>query len=305
VLSGQRHGLNRFLPYPTARNHMTDRKKTSEPGIIRLREKGKVAVRGKIPAGVMTAPQMAAVARIAEEFGDGTVGLTTRLNIEIPGIDRRDAGAVAERLREAGIEPGSTGAALRSVVACKGTVCRHGCCDTQGIARAIEEQYGGCVLPWKLKIAVTGCPNNCARVQSNDIGIMGRRFPAFGAGECNGCGACETVCREGAVRVVDGEARYTEEACAGCGDCIAVCPTEAIGVAAEGLRFSIGGRSGRVVRDGVEADGLAGEEEGAAVVGRLLDYFRENARPGERLGDLMERAGVEEVFAAAGMRPRR
>jgi anaerobic sulfite reductase subunit C len=37
---------------------MADRKKFQ--GVIRLREKGKVAVRGKILAGVMTAPQMAA-----------------------------------------------------------------------------------------------------------------------------------------------------------------------------------------------------------------------------------------------------
>ncbi|HOI59219.1 4Fe-4S binding protein [Methanoculleus sp.] len=273
------------------------------PGVIRLREKGKVAVRGKVPAGVMTAAQMAAVARIAEEFGDGTVGLTTRLNVEIPGIDRRDAGTVAERLREAGIEAGSTGATLRSVVACKGTVCRHGCCDTQGLARAIEERYGGRDLPWKLKIAVTGCVNNCARVQSNDIGMMGRRLPAYGAGECNGCGACETVCREGAVRVVDGEACHAEENCVGCGDCITVCPMEAIGVAAEGVRLYLGGRSGRVLRVGVEADGLISEEEVTGVVGRLLDCYRENALPGERLGEMMNRVGTEEVFAAAGLRP--
>ncbi len=283
---------------------MTDGKKSKKQGVIRLREKGKVAVRGRIPAGVMTASQMAAVARIAEEFGNGEVAMTARLNVEIPFVDRRDAEEVAERLREAGIEPGSTGATLRSVVACKGTVCRHGCCDTQGLARAIEERHGGCVLPRKLKIAVAGCPNNCARVQANDIGIMGRRFPAFGAGECNTCGACEKVCREGAARVTDGEVFFSEEDCVGCGDCIAVCPTEAIGVAAEGLRFSVGGRSGRVVRAGVEAEEMVPVEAALEIVGRLLDYFRENAQPGERLGELMDRVGVEEVFAAAGMRPR-
>ncbi|WP_317064161.1 4Fe-4S binding protein [Methanoculleus caldifontis] len=117
---------------------------------------------------------------------DGTTGLTARLNVEIPGVDRRDV--VAARLREAGIEPGSTGAAPRSVVGCKGT-----------------------------------------------------------------------VCREGAVRVVDGEARHAEENCVGCGNCITVCPMEAIGVAVEGVRF----------------------------------------------GEMMERVGTEEVFAAAGLRPRR
>lgn len=284
---------------------MTERTKTGKPGVIRLRERGQVAVRGKIPAGVMTAAQMAAVARIAEEFGNGTVGLTTRLNVEIPGIDRRDADTVAERLREAGIEPGSTGAVLRSVVACKGTVCRHGCCDTQGLARAIEERYGGCDLPRKLKIAVTGCVNNCARVRSNDIGLMGCRLPAYGAGECNGCGACEAVCREGAVRVVDGEAVHAGEDCVGCGDCITVCPMEAIGVAAEGVRFFLGGRAGRTLQVGTGADGLVGEDEVPVIVGRLLDCFRETALPGERLGETMERVGQDAVFAAAGLRPRR
>jgi len=281
---------------------MADRKKFQ--GVIRLREKGKVAVRGKILAGLMTAPQMAALARIAEEFGDGTIGLTTRLNVEFPNIDRRDAQAVAERLREAGIEPGSTGAALRSVVACKGTTCRHGCCDTQGLARAIEERYGGYELPWKLKIAVTGCPNNCARVQLNDIGIMGLRFPEYGVGECNGCGACEKVCREGAVRVVDGEAHYSEEACVGCGDCITICPMDAIGVQKEGVRFFLGGRSGRVLQTGIEADGLIAEEEVLGIVGKVLESYRERALPGERLGEMMERAGRDAVFAAAGLKPR-
>ncbi|MDD4566792.1 MAG: 4Fe-4S binding protein [Methanoculleus chikugoensis] len=283
---------------------MTDIKKTRNPGVIRLREKGKIAVRGKVLAGVMTAPQMAAVSRIAKEFGDGTVGMTARLNVELPGIDRRDAGEVAKRLREAGIEPGSTGATLRSVVACKGTVCRHGCYDTQGLARAIEERYGGCDLPRKLKISVAGCPNNCTRVQLNDIGIAGRRYPLF-ADECEGCGACEKVCREGAVRVVGGKVLFSGETCIGCGDCVAVCPQGAVGVASEGLRLFLGGRSGRVLRVGTEADGLVAEEEILDTITKLLDYFRENALLGERLGEMMERVGVEEVFSAAGMRPRR
>lgn len=284
---------------------MTDQQKSKKQGVIPLREKGKVAVRGRIPAGIMTAPQMAAVARIAEEFGDGEVAMTARLNVEIPFVDRRDAEEVVERLREAGIEPGSTGATLRSVTACKGTVCRHGCCDTQGLARAIEERHGGCELPRKLKISVAGCPNNCARVQLNDIGIMGRRFPLFHAGSCEGCGACEKVCREGAVRVADGEVLFSEEDCVGCGDCIAICPKDAIGVASEGLYLYIGGRSGRVLQVGTEAEGLVPEEEALEIVGRLLDYFKNKAQPGERLGELMGRVGVDEVFAAAGLRPER
>ncbi|MCK9278995.1 MAG: 4Fe-4S binding protein, partial [Methanoculleus sp.] len=113
------------------------------------------------------------------------------------------------------------------------------------------------------------------------------------------------VCREGAVRVTDSEVFFSGEACIGCGDCITVCPKDAIGIASEGLRLYLGGRSGRVLQVGVEAEGLVAEEEAPGVVGRLLDYFRENAQPGERLGELMDRVGEDEVFSAVGMRPRR
>ena len=122
---------------------------------------------------------------------------------------------------------------------------------------------------------------------------------------CGGCGKCTMVCPQAAMTVVEGRARLNPEHCVGCGDCIAVCPKGAIGVAAEGLCLSIGGRSGRVLQVGTEAEGLVTEDEVPGIVGRLLDYFRENAQPGERLGELMGRVGEDEVFAAAGLRPRR
>ena len=86
---------------------MTDGKKSKKQGVIRLREKGKVAVRGRIPAGVMTASQMAAVARIAEEFGNGEVAMTARLNV---GRRLQGHGLQARVLRHAGACPGHRGA---------------------------------------------------------------------------------------------------------------------------------------------------------------------------------------------------
>ncbi|WP_243669382.1 4Fe-4S binding protein [Methanoculleus chikugoensis] len=176
-----------------------------------------------------------------------------------------------------------------------------------GLARAIEEQYGGCELPRKLKISIAGVPEQLRKGPAQRYRDHGGEEipPRFYADECEGCGACEKVCREGAVRVVDDEVRFSGEACIGCGDCIAICPKDAVGVASEGLRLYLGGRSGRVIRVGTEAEGLVAEEEILDTITKLLDYFRENALPGERLGEMMERVGgIEEVFAAAGMRPR-
>jgi len=48
---------------------------------------------------------------------------------------------------------------------------------------------------------------------------------------CNGCGACETGCPEGALKVIDGKARLVGESlCDGLGACIGRCPLDAIRV---------------------------------------------------------------------------
>lgn len=47
--------------------------------------------------------------------------------------------------------------------------------------------------------------------------------------KCNGCGACATVCHEGAIDIIAGKAKLVREHyCDGLGDCLPACPTEAI-----------------------------------------------------------------------------
>jgi MinD superfamily P-loop ATPase len=55
----------------------------------------------------------------------------------------------------------------------------------------------------------------------------GYRFPEVDAGLCAGCGACETYCRFGAIKVED-RAVIDLVACEACGVCEAVCPAGAI-----------------------------------------------------------------------------
>ena len=46
---------------------------------------------------------------------------------------------------------------------------------------------------------------------------------------CNGCGACASVCHEGAIEMIDGKAVLTRENyCDGLGDCLPACPVDAI-----------------------------------------------------------------------------
>jgi ferredoxin len=50
---------------------------------------------------------------------------------------------------------------------------------------------------------------------------------------CTGCGACQEVCPEDAIQVVDGVARIAQDRCTDCHACMRVCPTGAIAVARE------------------------------------------------------------------------
>lgn len=277
---------------------MTGTTKKTNGGVLPQKEKGFVSIRARAPAGVLSAEQMEAVATAARKFGRGDVALTLRLNAEIPWVRRDDAPTVVEMLEGAGLSVGSTGATVRSVVACKGTFCRHGLLDTQALARAVEERVGGRTLPRKLKIGIAGCPNNCAKVRFNDIGLMGEAYPVFDPAACTLCGACARVCRESGVAVVDDTICFSADTCIGCGDCISICPSGAVTAGTRGVVVYLGGMAGRHIRTGRRVAGPLAPEDIPAFVERTVDYFACHAEKGERFGEMMERIGEEEVLSA-------
>lgn len=58
---------------------------------------------------------------------------------------------------------------------------------------------------------------------------MIRRIIEINEEKCNGCGACAAACHEGAIAMVDGEAKLMrDDYCDGLGDCLPTCPTGAI-----------------------------------------------------------------------------
>jgi nitrite reductase (NADH) large subunit len=62
---------------------------------------------------------------------------------------------------------------FRTVKTCVGSdFCRFGVGDSTALGIAIEERYQGLEGPGKMKLAVTGCPRNCAEAYVKDLGVV-------------------------------------------------------------------------------------------------------------------------------------
>lgn len=202
------------------------------------KERGLTASRIRVPGGHMDAKYLGMIQEIAEKYGNGKVHFTVRQGLEVPGIKYADMPVVNELLQPIieGLDinqdykgEGYTASGTRNISACIGSrVCPFGCYDTSGFAKRIEKA----VFPNNLhfKIALTGCPNDCAKVRMHDFGIMGMTQPQYDRDRCISCGACEKACRKksvDALKMVNYKIERNHEKCIGCGECIVQCPTRA------------------------------------------------------------------------------
>lgn len=253
--------------------------------------------------GKVTAEENMKIAEAARRFGDGHIALTTRLTMEVTGIPYENIQPFRDFLQEAGLESGGTGSKVRPVVACKGTTCQYGLCDTFALADEIHhrfyEGYSDVKLPHKFKIAVGGCPNNCVKPDLNDFGIIGQRIPVVDADKCQGCSCViEKGCPIGIAGLQDGKLVIPEESCNRCGRCIGKCPFGAVTGEVYGYKVVIGGRWGKKSAQGQALSRIfTTKEEALSVLEKAILLFREQGKTGERFSDTIERIGFADVEA--------
>lgn len=250
-------------------------------------------VRLRIPGGDLSSEQMIGIGKIAEEFGRGEVHLTTRQGAEIPWVRFEELGEITKRLEEIGTPPGSCGPRIRNISSCVGLPrCPNANVNSQELAKKIDERFFDVVLPRKLKIAVSGCPNACAKPQINDVGLMGVVKPKIIPELCDGCGDCVRKCREAAIKIVSGVAEIDFTRCVYCGECVRACPKNADVVDREGYTVFIGGNVGRHPRFAHKLIDFADHDAIFRVIERSIKLFKEEGERGERFGQLIERLGL-------------
>ena len=254
--------------------------------------------------GKLTSDKLAAVAQAAQQFGSGEAAMTSRMTIEIQGVPHANIEPMREFLAQHGLASGGTGPKVRPVVSCKGTTCQYGLIDTFGLSEQIHtlfyEGYHNVRLPHKFKIAVGGCPNNCAKPSLNDLGIVGQRVPVVDLDKCKGCKVCqlEKACPVHVAHVENGKVVIDPEICKHCGRCVGKCPFHVTDSFINGYRVYLGGRWGKDFAHGKPMEKLfTSEEEVLALVEKTILLFRDQGKAGERLSDTIQRIGFENACA--------
>ena len=271
-----------------------------------LNHKGTNKFNGRIITrnGRITNEECQAIADAARLYGDGHMMFTTRLTVEVSGIDYNDIDAFRACVGKAGLETGGTGSKVRPVVSCKGTTCQYGLYDTYALSEEIHNRfykgYADVSLPHKFKIAVGGCPNNCVKPDLNDLGIVGARVPGYDPEKCKGCRKCqiETACPIHAAKLVEGKLVIDPNLCNSCGRCVGKCPFHCNDQGEYGWKVYVGGRWGKRVAHGRMLDKVFTDKaEVLDVVEKAILLFRDQGISGERFADTIERIGFENAQA--------
>jgi len=209
-------------------------------GVILQRDKQTYAVAPHIPCGVVSGDTLRKLADVAEKYGAAALKITSAARIAIVGIDEKDVDAIWSEL---GMSPGfAVGLCVRSVKACPGTTfCKRGIQDSLTLGLELNKKYHGLELPGKLKIGVSGCPNQCAETCIKDIGLVG--MP-------------------------------------------------------KGWKVLVGGNGGAKPRLSKELVKNITTEEAIELVEKIVEYYKDNARPHQRLGAMIEKTDFDQFKSA-------
>ena len=149
-------------------------------------------MRIKVPGGVLTPEQTRVVGKIAADFARGPIpnphfgnnflDLTTRQDVQMHWIKMENVPEIWRRLEEVGITTvQACGDSARNVLCCPVSGLGHDeAIDALPVAQAISAYFTGnreyANLPRKFKMSVTGCLEDCAQAEINDVGMLPARL---------------------------------------------------------------------------------------------------------------------------------
>jgi ferredoxin-nitrite reductase len=149
-------------------------------------------IRLKVPGGVLTSEQTRIIGQIAIDFANGPISnphfgnnfldITTRQDVQMHWIKMENVPEIWRRLEEVGMTTvQACGDSARNVLCCPVSGLGHDeVIDAYPVAQAVSDYFTGnreyANLPRKFKMSVTGCLEDCAQAEINDIGMLPARL---------------------------------------------------------------------------------------------------------------------------------
>jgi sulfite reductase beta subunit len=272
------------------------------------------------PNGMYSTSTIRWFSDLVDKYADG-FRVTARNSIELVGVKPDKVDELISVLKEEGWPVGGTGKSLHQIVCCTGFVyCQQPAIDSPSLMKAIADALFSDFLvekyPAKLKISISGCPNNCGEGSTADIGIMGifKDIPSVGTPE--EMKRCEipvvvSTCPTGAIRPKPPTVEIIPELCIHCGSCALQCAYISFGKpGAASAAIYVGGKAANS-GDGPAYGKLVAidlkpvpphYEEIVDVVKRIKDSWVNNARKGERVREWIERIGWEKFYEKTSLK---
>ncbi len=139
-----------------------------------IQKDGTYSVVPRMFGGLVKPDELRAIADVCDKFNVPEMKVTGGQRIDMFGIKKEDLPAMWKDLSDAGFVSGHAyGKAMRTVKTCAGkTWCRFGTQNSTGLGVKLEELTWGSYMQHKFKLAVSGCPRNCAEATIKDFGVV-------------------------------------------------------------------------------------------------------------------------------------
>jgi nitrite reductase (NADH) large subunit len=137
-----------------------------------IQKDGTYSVIPRMWGGETTADELRRIADVVDKYKIPTVKVTGGQRIDLLGVKKEDLQNV---WKDIGMPSGHAYAkALRTVKTCVGSEwCRFGTQDSTQMGKDLERALWRMYAPHKVKLAVSGCPRNCAEAGIKDVGVIG------------------------------------------------------------------------------------------------------------------------------------
>ncbi len=169
-----RPALNYYLlsSWPKEAQDDPQSRAINERSHANIQKDGRYSVIPRMWGGETTAAELRRIADAVDKYQIPTVKVTGGQRIDLLGVRKEDLPAV---WKDIAMPSGHAYAkALRTVKTCVGSEwCRFGTQDSTQMGKDLERALWRMYAPHKVKLAVSGCPRNCAEAGIKDVGVIG------------------------------------------------------------------------------------------------------------------------------------